>query len=280
LPSAGWMVLQQAALCDGVIGNVPWLTADAIDIMARAARMAFEDRMTHCGSGTSGPRDILAPSRIAQQRGQLLAGVAQRSPFSVLAGDTTSTVVVDTDGRAVSFIHSLALTFGAKFTVPGTGVVLNNRLGRGGYLIPGHPNTVAPRRKPLHTLNAWIATDGAGELLHVGNTPGGDGQVQWNMQLLSHLLDHGLDPAEAVSAPRFTVFPGSDADVIGKPAELRLEATISEATRDDLSSRGHRVVVQPPYGAGGSAQIISRDEHGILRGAADPRQEGVAIGVD
>ena len=144
------------------------------------------------------------------------------------AGDTTSTVAVDNDGRAVSFIHSLALTFGAKFTVPGTGVVLNNRLGRGAYLIPGHPNAVAPRRKPLHTLNAWIVTDDAGELLHIGNTPGGDGQVQWNMQLMSHLLDHGLDPAEAVSAPRFTVFPGSDADVIGKPAELRVEATISE----------------------------------------------------
>jgi gamma-glutamyltranspeptidase / glutathione hydrolase len=100
------------------------------------------------------------------------------------------------------------------------------------------------------------------------------------MQLLSHLVDHGLDPAEAVSAPRFTVFPGSDADVIGKPAELRVEATVSEDTREALSARGHHVVVQPPYGAGGSAQIISRDERGILSGAADPRQEGVVIGVD
>ena len=59
-----------------------------------------------------------------------------------------------------------------------------------------------------------------------------------------------------------------------------MEATIPEATRQDLSSRGHDVVVQPPYGAGGSAQIISRDERGVLSGAADPRQEGIAIGVD
>ena len=99
------------------------------------------------------------------------------------------------------------------------------------------------------------------------------------MQLLSHLLDHGLDPEEAVSAPRFTVFPGSDADVIGMPAELRVEATLRVRTRR-TEHRGHRVVVQPPYGAGGSAQIISRDDRGILSGAADPRQEGVAIGVD
>ena len=278
LPSAGWMVLQQAALCDGVVGHTPWLGADAIDYMARSARMAFEDRLESCGSANTGAGDVLAPSRIDEQRARLADAVAK--PFAVHAGDTTSTVAVDNDGRAVSFIHSLALTFGAKFTVPGTGVVLNNRLGRGAYLIPGHPNAVAPRRKPLHTLNAWIVTDDAGALLHIGNTPGGDGQVQWNMQLLSHLLDHGLDPAEAVSAPRFTVFPGSDADVIGMPAELRVEATISESARDELSTRGHRVVVQPPYGAGGSAQIISRDERGILSGAADPRQEGVAIGVE
>lgn len=278
LPSAGWMVLQQAALCDGVVGHSSRLSADAIDYLARSARMAFEDRLELCGSANTGAGDVLAPSRIDQQRAQLADAVGK--PFAVHAGDTTSTVAVDNDGRAVSLIHSLALTFGAKFTVPGTGVVLNNRLGRGAYLIPGHPNAVAPRRKPLHTLNAWIVTDDGGALRHIGNTPGGDGQVQWNMQLLSHLLDHGLDPAEAVSAPRFTVFPGSDAGVIGMPAELRVEATVSETVRDDLSTRGHRVVVQPAYGAGGSAQIISRDERGILRGAADPRQEGVAIGVD
>jgi gamma-glutamyltranspeptidase / glutathione hydrolase len=278
LPSAGWMVLQQAALCDGVVGHAPWLSADAIDYLARSARLAFEDRLNLRGSANAGAEDVLAPSRIEEQRARLRGAVEE--PFIVHAGDTTSTVAVDEDGRAVSFIHSLALTFGAKFTVPGTGIVLNNRLGRGAYLSPGHPNCVAPRRKPLHTLNAWIVTDAAGELLHVGNTPGGDGQVQWNMQLLSHLVDHGLDPAESVSAPRFTVFPGSDANVIGLPAELRVEATIPDATRQVLISRGHDVVVQPPYGAGGSAQIISRDERGILSGAADPREEGVAIGVD
>ena len=196
------------------------------------------------------------------------------------AGDTTSTVAVDAEGRAVSFIHSLAFTFGAKVTIPGTGIVLNNRLGRGAYLIGGHPNEVVPRRRPLHTLNAWVVTDDEGELLHVGNTPGGDGQVQWNMQLLSHLLDHGLDPQRAVSAPRFTVFPGSDADVLDQPAELRLEAAVPDFTRDALRMRGHHVVVQPEYGAGGSAQIISRDGRGTLHGGSDPRQEGVAIGVD
>jgi gamma-glutamyltranspeptidase / glutathione hydrolase len=280
LPTPGWMVLHQAALCDAVLGFSGWLSAPAVDRMARAARLAFADRYELCGSQNDGARYVLEPGRIDAQRRDLDEGVELRSPVDVRAGDTTSTVAVDAQGRAVSFIHSLAFTFGAKFTVPGTGVVLNNRLGRGAYLIPGHPNEVVPRRKPLHTLNAWIVTDRAGGLLHVGNTPGGDGQVQWNMQLLSHLLDHGLDPAEAVAAPRFTVFPGSDADVLGADAELRVEETLSEGVRGELAAFGHHVVVQPALAAGGSAQVISCDDRGILSGAADPRQEGIALGVD
>ncbi|TRW81734.1 gamma-glutamyltransferase [Mycolicibacterium sp. 018/SC-01/001] len=280
LPTPGWMVLQQAALCDGAVGFHGWLSAAAVDRMARAARLSFADRLALCGSQNGGVTEVLAPDRIEAQRRSLDDRTELAAPIDVGVGDTTSTVCVDNDGRAVSFIHSLAFTFGAKITVPGTGVVLNNRLGRGGYLIPGHPNAVAPRRKPLHTLNAWIVTGDTGELLHVGNTPGGDGQVQWNMQMLSHLLDHGLDPAEAVSAPRFTVFPGSDADVVGAQPELRVERSLPSGVREALTTAGHRVVAQPALGAGGSAQIISLDERGVLSGAADPRQEGIALGVD
>lgn len=280
LPTPGWMVLQQAALCDGAVSAHPWLSAAAIDRLAAAARLSFQDRFALCGSDNDGAAAVLAPDRLRGQRDALDSGAPTRSPLRIAAGDTTSTVAVDAEGRAVGFIHSLALTFGAHFTVPGTGVVLNNRLGRGGYLIDGHPNQVAPRRKPLHTLNSWVVTDDHGELLHLGNTPGGDGQVQWNMQLISHLLDHGRDPAEAVSAPRFTVFPGSDADVLGQPPELRIEDRVGADVVAELRRRGQPVTVQPGYAAGGSAQVISRSERGVLAGAADPRQEGVAIGVD
>ncbi|MFZ2173216.1 MAG: gamma-glutamyltransferase [Rhodococcus sp. (in: high G+C Gram-positive bacteria)] len=280
LPTPGWMVLQQAALCNGVVGFSPWLSAPAIDRMASAARMAFEDRLAICGTDNDAWNTLLESEAVAAARQRLDRKVAPTGSFDVSAGDTTSTVAVDSEGRAVSFIHSLAFTFGAKMTVPGTGVVLNNRWGRGAYLIPGHPNAAAPRRKPLHTLNAWVVTDTVGNLLHVGNTPGGDGQVQWNMQLISHLLDHGLDPAEAVAAPRFTVFPGSDANVVGQPAELRCESRLPEEVRAELEKLGHDITLQEPWGADGSAQIISVDNaRGLLAGAADPRQEGIALGV-
>ncbi len=280
LPSAGWMVLQQAQLCGPELGMTPWMSADAIERMAVAARLSFEDRFAFCGSDNDGADRVLSPAAVSEGRLALASRSVGSREFAVNGGDTTSLVVVDDEGRSVSLIHSLAFTFGAKFSVPGTGIVLNNRLGRGAYLIDGHPNEVKPRRKPLHTLNAWVATDDAGRLMAVGNTPGGDGQVQWNMQVLSHLLDHGLDPQEAVSAPRFTVFPGSDANTIGKDHEIRIETTVAAETRDELRRRGHAVRDIAPLGESGSAQVISVDPQGFLLGGSDPRQEGVALGLE
>lgn len=281
LPSAGWLVLQQAAICDGQLAGRDRLDAESVHWLAGAARRAFHDRYARCGSDSEAWAEGLHPEAVERARADIAAHVTRGPAPQRVAGDTTSTVVVDADGRAVSFIHSLAFTFGARITVPGTGVVLNNRLGRGAYLIDGHPNEVRPRRKPLHTLNAWLADDQDG-LRHVGNCPGGDGQVQWNMQVLSHLVDHDTDPQTAVSLPRFTIFPGSDADVIGQPEELRCEPGLSAGTLASLRRWGHQVREVPVQtgGPGGSALAISVDRgHGVLRAGADPRMEGVAIGL-
>jgi len=281
-PTPGWMVIQQALLNDGVLAEAPWLSAEAVGRAADAARLAFADRFAGCGSDNDHWRTLLTKDAVDAARERLAARdlPAPARPHVPVDGDTTSMVAVDADGMAVSLIHSLAFTFGARFTVPGTGIVLNNRLGRGAYLIDGHPNEVRPRRRPLHTLNAWLVTGRDGALRHVGNTPGGDGQVQWNMQLISHLLDHGLDPATAVSAPRFTVHPGSDADVIGEPPELRVESRLGTERVERLRELGHDVRVQGPWAGGGSAQVVSADTGtGALLGASDPRQDGVALGV-
>jgi gamma-glutamyltranspeptidase/glutathione hydrolase len=281
-PTPGWMVIQQACLHDGLLAELPWLSAEAVGRAADAARLAFADRFAGCGSDNDHWRTLLEKDALDTARQRLAARdlPAPAPPPVPVDGDTTSMVAVDADGRAVSLIHSLAFTFGARRTVPGTGIVLNNRLGRGAYLIDGHPNAVRPRRRPLHTLNAWLVTGDDGALRHVGNTPGGDGQVQWNMQLISHLLDHGLDPATAVGAPRFTVHPGSDADVIGDPPELRVESRLGAGRLERLRELGHDVRVQGPWDGGGSAQIVSADAStGTLAGASDPRQDGVALGV-
>lgn len=281
LPTPGWMVLQQAALLAGQLADIPMLSPAAVHLMAEAARQAFQDRWEHCGSDNIAWRSLLDPVAISAGRrrlhGRPSRSVALRgvSPH----GDTTSMVAVDSAGRAVAFIHSLGLTFGAHISIPGTGIIMNNRLGRGAYLIDSHPNAVQPRRRPLHTLNAWLVTDGNGEIAHVGNTPGGDGQVQWNMQLISHLIDNELDPQQAVTAPRFTVFPGSDANVLGSPDELVCETRLGAATLSALRALGHNVRTVGPWGAGGSALVVSADKkRGLLVGGADPRQDGVVLG--
>ncbi|AWB93169.1 gamma-glutamyltransferase family protein [Aeromicrobium chenweiae] len=282
VPSAGWMVLQAAAICDGMLRDRGLLDAESVHWMAEAFRLGFRDRHARCGSDNDGWQQVLAADAIGQARADIARHRASSSGPAHPTGDTTSTVCVDEDGRAVSFIHSLAFTFGSRVTVPGTGVVLNNRLGRGAYLIDGHPNEVKPGRKPLHTLNAWAVDHPTTGLLHVGSCPGGDGQVQWNMQVISHLLDHGVDPQTAVSLPRFTVFPGSDADVVDKPDELRCETGIPQDTLDQLAAWGHPVKVLPTQvgGPGGSAMAISVDhENGVLRAGADPRMEGVALAI-
>lgn len=281
LPSAGWMVLHQAALLDGVMVDHEQLGPEALHWFAGAARTAFEHRFEYCASDNDHWRTALDPASIRYAR-HVIDRQAPSDPLAGLSvvGDTTSTVCVDAEGRAVSFIHSLAFTFGARMMVPGTGVMLGDRLGRGAYLIDGHPNEVRPRRKPMHTLNAWLL-DGSDGLRAVGNCPGGDGQVQWNMQVISHLVDRDDDPQRAVSLPRVTVFPGSDADTIGSGPVLRCEAGIAEETLTTLERWGHSVERIPVQrgGPGGSALAVSLDHQGVLHAAADPRMEGVALAL-
>lgn len=277
-PSPGFMMLQQAAVLDGVLAELGWLSTGSVHWLAEAARHAFADRVATVGSDTDSWRELLSPTRAAATRASIAANFREPTRLPVGAGDTTSFVAVDAQGNAVSFIHSLAYTFGSGVMVPGTGIMLNDRLGRGAYFDEQHPNGLRPGRKPMHTLNAWIVADRRGRPAYVGNTPGGDGQVQWNMQLLSHLLDHRLDPQRAVDAPRFSIFPGSDADTVDAAPQLRVESRLDSGVVDELRALGHNVIVQGPWEGGGSAQVIACAPDGELVGGSDSRFEGVALG--
>jgi gamma-glutamyltranspeptidase / glutathione hydrolase len=256
-PSPGYMIAQQAQMLDRTLRARPWLDAEAVHLFAAAARRAFDDRWRVVGSEGDAWRTLLRPE-----------------------GDTTCFVAADADGTVVSMIQSIAFTWGSGVMVPGTGVLLNNRAGRGFYLDESHPNRVRPRVRPMHTLNVWMLSDRDGAPLLAGGTPGGDGQVQWNMQLISHLVDHGLDVQSAVEAPRFTVWPGSDADVVGSAPELRCESRLGDSVLDSLRARGHDVRVLGPWDGGGGAQVIQLDrEQGSFRGGSDPRLDGCALGI-
>jgi gamma-glutamyltranspeptidase/glutathione hydrolase len=282
-PSQGFIVLEELKIAERFeLGSLPADGAEAIHLLVEAKKLAVEDRLAHAGDPRFVDFDLgrLISAGHAAERARLIDREAARAAATVpvAEGDTTYLCVVDRDGLAVSFVHSLSLAFGAAVMVPGTGILLNDRVGRGFTLEPGHPNRLAPGKRTMSTLNCYLATRG-GRPAIVGGTPGGDGQVQWNLQVLSSLIDHGADPQAAVSAPRWTHGPSTDPWTLAGEETLTVEDRVPAATLAGLARRGHPVKAIGPWQAGGSAQVITVDqEGGVLRGGSDPRGGGLALG--
>ena len=124
-----------------------------------------------------------------------------------------------------------------------------------------------------------MVADEQGRMVLTGGTPGGDGQPQWNLQMLTGMIDYGWDVQATIDAPRWTSWPGTDPISLPNPYELRVESRLPEADMAVLRALGHRVVEQDAWDGGGAAQLIARDpETGILAGGSDPRVEGMAAG--
>jgi gamma-glutamyltranspeptidase/glutathione hydrolase len=191
-------------------------------------------------------------------------------------GNTTYFCVADGDGNCVSWIHSLSNAFGSGIVAAGTGVLFNNRAGRGFSLTPGHPNEIAPGKRTMHTLNCYLALKD-GKPVIVGGTPGGDFQAQCGLQIMTNLLDFGLAPQAAVEAPRWWSFPGTDPASLDTPMELRTEPHLPEETLEALGRLGHQIARRRDGISDGKVQLIVRDsDSGVLMGASDPRGDGHA----
>jgi gamma-glutamyltranspeptidase / glutathione hydrolase len=179
--------------------------------------------------------------------------------------DTVYLCVVDRDGNAVSFINSLFSAFGSGLLVPGCGVLLHHR-GSAFRTTPGHPNAIAPGKRPLHTIIPGMVMKG-GEALMPFGVMGGHYQATGHAHFLSGVFDRGLDVQAACDAPRSFATGG----------RLELEPTVPEDVGAELARRGHDVaVVDAPIG-GCQAILIDR-ARGALFGASDPRKDGLALG--
>lgn len=282
-PSQGFILLEALNILEGfdLAGTD---RATAIHLMVEAKKLAFEDRLRFAGDPRHVPfplERLLSKEYAARRRLRIDPGRAQPGWYPPCAGggDTTYLAVVDGRGNAVSLIQSLSLAFGSGVMVPGTGMLLNNRAGRGFTLLEGHPNCLAPGKRTVHTLNCYLVFRD-GELWLVGGTPGGDGQPQWNLQVLVSLIDWRLDPASAVEWPRWTSHPGTDPAHWGEPEELRVEDRLPPDLTAELERRGHPVRLLGPWAGGGAVQLILRDPAtGVLSGVSDPRVEGLALAL-
>jgi gamma-glutamyltranspeptidase / glutathione hydrolase len=179
--------------------------------------------------------------------------------------DTVYLCVVDRDGNACSFINSLFSGFGTGILAPQSGVILHNR-GSGFRTIPGHPNAIAPRKRPFHTLIPGMLVKDGRAIMPFG-VMGGQYQAVGHATFLHRLLDRGMNPQQAAEAPRVFAYQGV----------LQTEHFVPAEVRADLARRGHRIhMLDVPVG-GCQAIWIDR-ERGVLIGGSEPRKDGLALG--
>lgn len=286
LPTQGHIVLEELNILENAdLRAMGSESAETLHLMIEAKKRAFADRNGYSRDPNFGPTplDIMLSKEFARERFATIdparASIEVDPAAIEMDGDTTYMCAADGEGNMVTLITSLSAGFGSQFVAGDTGILLNNRAGRGFSLVESHPNVVEGGKRTMHTLNAYAIAQGD-EMLVVGGTPGGDQQPQWNMQAITNLIDFDMDVQAAVEAPRWQSFPGTDPINLPNPFIVRAESRISEDVIQALRDKGHDVTVVPPYGAGGAAYLIQRDsDTGVLQGGADPRSEGTALGI-
>ena len=259
--------------------------------MVEAKRLAFADREAFVADPRFADiplRGLLDKAYAAERArsidpGRATAAFRAGEPWAfegrARASHTTCFAVADGAGRAVCQIQSIQSFMGSALVAEGTGILLNNRMTYW-HLEPGHVNVLQPGKRVRHTMNAVMVFRN-GELFLVHGTPGADTQTQTNLQVLTHVIDHGMNVTEAVEAPRWRhIGRGTESTIPhGESNALNLEARFPADVRDELSRLGHPVVTIGPWAATGSEVMIHVDRaNGALHGACDPRADGYAIG--
>lgn len=254
-------------------------SAKALHVMIEAKKLAYADLLKYIGDPRFSdiPVKQLLSKDLARRRADsidpnhahcsvLPSDLGRR--LNAMGRDTTYLTAIDRDGNIVSLIQSNYNGFGTGLVAPGTGFALQNR-GQLFTLKPGEPNSLAPHKRPLHTIIPGFMQKGS-ETIGFG-IMGGFNQAQAHAQFVSNVVDFGMNIQEALSAPRFTkpTFDGCD---------LLIESRVPEAVRDQLSAKGHQLRVVSAYSMDmGRGNAVMQNGTGVYFGASDPRADGQAI---
>lgn len=261
------------------LGEYGFHSPRALHVMIEAKKLAYADMLQYVGD----PRFAAVPvaqmldkSRAASRAKRIDAkkAICQTTPdeltsISAMKGrDTIYLTTVDRDGNIVSLIQSNYLGFGSGIVPAGMGFMLHNR---GGLftLEKGRPNTLEPRKRPLHTIiPAFMEKDG----VRIGfGIMGGWNQAQAHAQFVANIVDYGMTIQQALEAGRFTkaTFDGCD---------LEIEELVPPSTRDALTKLGHELkVVGRRTTVFGMGQAVMSRPDGVHFGASEPRHDGAAI---
>ncbi|MBI4659896.1 MAG: gamma-glutamyltransferase [Verrucomicrobia bacterium] len=251
-------------------------SARALHVMIEAKKLAYADLLRYVADQrfSKVPVAGILSKDYAKERAKLID--LAKANARVEAGrppgggsDTTYLCVVDKEGNLVSLIQSNFHAFGSGLVADGTGFALQNR---GGLftLEPGHPNILAGRKRPLHTIIPGFMAKG--EIRIAFGIMGGWNQAQAHAQFVSNVADHRMNIQAALEAPRFTklTFGGND---------VQMELRIPRQARVELGEKGHEIQLRGDFTqAVGGGQAVQRDSAaGINYGASDPRKDGAAI---
>ena len=272
-PTQGLVSLLILGILDALeIGKVDPSGADYVHLCVEATKQAFAIRdrsITDPAYMTVDAQSFLAPAAVRAlaaniDRGKAAAWGAGKGP-----ADTVWMGVIDGAGRAVTFIQSTYHEYGSGVVLKDSGIVWQNR-GCSFSLDPHALNALRPGRKPFHTLNPALALFGDGRSMVYGNM-GGDGQPQSQSAVFTRYACFGMNPQEAVSAPRWLL-----GRTWGQVSDsLKLEARFPPEVVEALRRYGHEVeVLQDWDETMGHAGAIVRHANGVLEGGADPRSDG------
>lgn len=246
---------------------------DNLRMEVEATRLAYSVRDAFLGDPANGPipESVILSDKFADDLAARINTVAPAVDTPVWDAiehrDTVYISVVDKDRNAVSFINSIFHSYGSALMTPKSGVLFHSR-GQSFSLKKGHPNAIAARRRPMHTIIPGMVTNGDRVVMPFG-VMGGHYQAMGQASFLTRFLHHGMDIQGAIEAPRLFPLPGTRTIEM----EHRLRGVVSK----DFEDKGFTVT--PPAHAIGGAQAIWIDwTNGTLIGGSDPRKDGCALG--
>jgi gamma-glutamyltranspeptidase/glutathione hydrolase len=270
-PTQGMTALEALRITDGLLEGPDG--PDRQHLLIEAVKLALADRHEYLGDPdhmTTDPQRILADDWIAARRAAIDPARAQQpAPNRGPDGGTIYMCTADRDGMLVSLIQSNFTAAGSGLRVDEWGINLHNR-GSAFTFTDGHPNAIGRAKMPLHTLIPALALRDGRPWLVFG-TEGGHGQAQTHTQLLTRMLVDGVDPQAAISAPRFTIDPGS--------WRVTVEDHFYPSWIASLRARGHDIDVVKGYRHGPGIAHAIECRHPGYRAASDPRAEGGTSGL-
>ncbi len=253
------------------LGEISFGCADHLHFLIESLKLAFADKDQYIADPEKAevPVEALLSKNYAESRRGLIRPTAVDHPPGVPSGgsDTVYLTTADKEGNMCSFINSLFSHFGSGVTVGNTGFVLQNR-GAGFVLNEAHPNCIAPGKRPFHTIIPGFVMRDSEPWMSFG-VMGGDMQPQGHAQVLSNMVDFGMNVQEAIDAPRLRILGGLTVNIeMGVPAQVI----------ESLLKRGHDVTGSRGFeGCGGGQGIVQLPE-GVYMAGSDHRRDGCAVG--